>query len=400
MRTAAIAAALGAVIALLIVMGSAQAVGNITMAVPDSVAVGDPLTIVLTGLANETFEFTIGGPKDFLYNLNDTFIVGTYRLQLTFNLDGDYLFTLASGNETLTKQVRVVCDEQCQSKRLAIFYTMSDERIQRWLYLMVFLVVGAELVRLSESHKEKKEFARLMSLPAPRSKAAETLRGFRLFMSPSYGARRVEVNPRLAFHEEKQAVLDEIHKATEQNKRPIGRDYDWEHGLVEKFRTYVVADKNLVDVMAGASRVEMDSQDDLEGTLSTLVIVPNPTLEGDEAPIRHFAREPTGALAAIDDFVHGGPETRLKRDFAPPRHPTARRALKAVIGLFYALDALMLGLGLAAYVGLYVEPLRQFWVPWPPDTIKYLLGMLAYIPLVAYMAYRRGTRRPRGVRSR
>lgn len=390
MKTAATAAALVVLVALLVATPAMGGVGNVTIAVPESVAVSDPVTIVLTGLGNNSFNFTVAGPKDFLYNVNAVFINGTYRLQLTFNLDGDYLFTLASGNETTTKPVRVVCDDECQGKRLQMFYAISDERIQRWVILLIFLVIGAEMVRFIETRKDHQEMSRLMGLPAPRSRAIDGLRSMKLFMSPSHGARRVEVNPRLAFHEEKQSVLDDIGKHILQNNRPIGRDYEWEHGLVEKVRTYLVADQNLVDILTSQGRVEVPvaGQMGLEDTLSTMITIPNPDESDLAAPM----------LAGLDDFVQGRPETRARRDFVPSRHIAAWKWVKRAIGVFYALDGLMLVLIVAAYVGVYVEPLRPLWCPSPTDPVKVLLGLLAFVPLIAYAAYRRGANSPsRGV---
>src|SRR5437867_10739736 len=49
------------------------------------------------------------------------------------------------------------------------------------------------------------------------------------------------------------------------------------------------------------------------------------------------------------------------------------RALRTAWVLFFVLGvplAFMAALGPLAYSGIYIEPLRQFWQPWPPDVLK------------------------------
>jgi len=51
---------------------------------------------------------------------------------------------------------------------------------------------------------------------------------------------------------------------------------------------------------------------------------------------------------------------------------------------------LMVILGPLAYSGLYIEPLRRLWRPWPSDVIKALIGIAAFAATLGYLTYRRG----------
>jgi len=57
----------------------------------------------------------------------------------------------------------------------------------------------------------------------------------------------------------------------------------------------------------------------------------------------------------------------------------------------------MAALGPMAYAGIYIEPLRQFWQPWPPDIVKGIGGVLGFAVTLGYLMYRKG--RSTGYRS-
>jgi hypothetical protein len=76
------------------------------------------------------------------------------------------------------------------------------------------------------------------------------------------------------------------------------------------------------------------------------------------------------------------------------------RGLKAAWALFVVLGVplgLMAILGTLASAGYYLEPLRQFWRPWPPDWIKGLIGIAGFAAVAAHLSYRSG--RDHGYRS-
>src|SRR5439155_21384862 len=53
--------------------------------------------------------------------------------------------------------------------------------------------------------------------------------------------------------------------------------------------------------------------------------------------------------------------------------PKRARALRTAWILFLVIGAplgFMAALGPIAYAGIYIDPLRQFWQPWPPDIVK------------------------------
>ena len=47
-------------------------------------------------------------------------------------------------------------------------------------------------------------------------------------------------------------------------------------------------------------------------------------------------------------------------------------------------------LGPMAYAGIYIDPLRQFWQPWPPDIVKGIGGVVGFAVTLGYVMYRKG----------
>src|SRR2546428_9695937 len=59
--------------------------------------------------------------------------------------------------------------------------------------------------------------------------------------------------------------------------------------------------------------------------------------------------------------------------------PKRARALRLAWALFLIVGVplgFMAALGPLAYAGIYIEPLRQFWQPWPSDIVKGIGGGL------------------------
>jgi hypothetical protein len=68
-------------------------------------------------------------------------------------------------------------------------------------------------------------------------------------------------------------------------------------------------------------------------------------------------------------------------------------SLRLAWGLFLGIGlplGVMAALGPLAYAGIYVEPLRQFWRPWPPDLLKSFLGVAGFAATLGYLAHRLG----------
>src|SRR2546428_8695107 len=86
------------------------------------------------------------------------------------------------------------------------------------------------------------------------------------------------------------------------------------------------------------------------------------------------------------------PSWKLPR--GPRRHlPKRARALRLAWVLFLIVGAplgFMAALGPMAYAGIYIEPPRQFWPPWPPDTLKALGGVLRFAAPPGYPLYPQG----------
>src|SRR5438093_10455076 len=93
------------------------------------------------------------------------------------------------------------------------------------------------------------------------------------------------------------------------------------------------------------------------------------------------------------------PSWKLPR--GPRRNlPKRARALRTAWILFIIFGVplgFMAALGPLAYAGIYIEPLRQFWQPWPPDILKGIGGVLGFAATLGYLMYRKG--RYRGYRS-
>src|SRR3989442_10532291 len=73
--------------------------------------------------------------------------------------------------------------------------------------------------------------------------------------------------------------------------------------------------------------------------------------------------------------------------------PKRARALRLAWVLFVFIGAplgFMVALGPMAYAGIYIEPLRQFWQPWPPDILKGIGGVLGFAATLGYLMYRKG----------
>src|SRR5438876_2559363 len=73
--------------------------------------------------------------------------------------------------------------------------------------------------------------------------------------------------------------------------------------------------------------------------------------------------------------------------------PKRARALRTAWILFLVIGAplgFMAALGPMAYAGIYIDPLRQFWQPWPPDIVKGIGGVVGFAVTLGYLMYRKG----------
>src|SRR5256712_11841035 len=81
------------------------------------------------------------------------------------------------------------------------------------------------------------------------------------------------------------------------------------------------------------------------------------------------------------------PSWKLPR--GPRRHlPKRARALRLARVLIIIVGAplgFMAALGPMAYAGIYIEPLRQFWQPWPPHILEGTGGVLGVAATPRYL---------------
>ena len=86
------------------------------------------------------------------------------------------------------------------------------------------------------------------------------------------------------------------------------------------------------------------------------------------------------------------PDWKLPR--GPRQHlPKRARALRLawVLFIFIGLPlGFVAALGPMAYAGIYIEPLRQFWQPWPPDIVKGIGAVGGFAVTLGYLMYRKG----------
>lgn len=80
---------------------------------------------------------------------------------------------------------------------------------------------------------------------------------------------------------------------------------------------------------------------------------------------------------------------RRRRVRTPEETPWIAWGLFLVLGVPLALMAF---LTMAARSGVYVDVLRPLWMPWPPDFLKPLVGVLGFAATLGYLAYRLGSR--------
>lgn len=82
-----------------------------------------------------------------------------------------------------------------------------------------------------------------------------------------------------------------------------------------------------------------------------------------------------------------GPEIGVLRRTLTDRSLRLAWALFFVLGIPLGLVAALAPLTAA---GIYLEPLRQFWRPWPPDLLKPVIGMAGFVATFAFLCYRLG----------
>jgi len=79
--------------------------------------------------------------------------------------------------------------------------------------------------------------------------------------------------------------------------------------------------------------------------------------------------------------------------YARAKKPAKSRSLKASWAVFIVLGiplGLMAILGPLAYAGYYIEPLKQFWRPWPPDYVKGILAVSGFAITLGILLYSHG----------
>ena len=90
---------------------------------------------------------------------------------------------------------------------------------------------------------------------------------------------------------------------------------------------------------------------------------------------------------------HGRMPSRAWLRYARAKKPAKGRGLKAAWAVFILIGiplGIMAILGPLAYAGFYIEPLKQFWRPWPPDYVKGLLAVTGFALTLGILLYSHG----------
>ena len=72
------------------------------------------------------------------------------------------------------------------------------------------------------------------------------------------------------------------------------------------------------------------------------------------------------------------------------RKAPSEQNLRLAWGLFLLIGVplgLLAALAPLTAAGIYIEPLRQFWRPWPPDILKPVIGVAGLVATLAYLCY-------------
>lgn len=76
-------------------------------------------------------------------------------------------------------------------------------------------------------------------------------------------------------------------------------------------------------------------------------------------------------------------------ELKPPKTYSLRLAWAVFLAFGLPLG-FMAALGPLTAAGIYIEPLRPLWRPWPPDLLKPVIGVAGFVTSFAYLCYRLG----------
>ena len=142
----------------------------------------------------------------------------------------------------------------------------------------------------------------------------------------------------------------------------------------------------------------------MAGAFATLMLNPSPFLQEigfalafvvllDSMVVRIYLVPAILVLAGrLNWWAPGGLQrVRISEKVRPSMtRTTGTRERRAAWALFLLVGvplALMAALGVLARAGIYVDPLRPLWQPWPPDSVKLLLGLMGFGATLAYLAH-------------
>jgi hypothetical protein len=92
-------------------------------------------------------------------------------------------------------------------------------------------------------------------------------------------------------------------------------------------------------------------------------------------------------------FLGNGPDPARGSTTSIERQPSRAYSLRLAWAVFLAIGlplGFMAALGPLTAAGVYIEPLRPLWQPWPPDLLKPVIGVAGFVSSLAYLCYRLG----------
>jgi len=349
-----------AVLALMVVAWTPGAEGaGETLALtvtPSEIDRGEPFTItVLTSSVNASILVVLtderGGSIRF-ENRTDN-VSGAWTFDVRAALDfGRWSVEASWTNESglvasAKRDFRIVCLGRCISDTLAenlddfrSFLGGLGERLLILLLVVLALFEGPKTAAWLYAEGDR---ARREGTLTPREYVTAPFSGFRGFLAPSRQGIRAAANERIAVDTERRETMDELHRAT----RDAFREWNPRHHATLK---RIFEDLDRV--------VERERH---------VVTTPPRIYKEYERP----ERKPKTSEETVMDELKDFEAERVERK----RRTPSWRGAYLILGVGGGLGAVMAALVLLAYVGVYVEPLRAAWSPWPPDLVKVILGV-------------------------
>lgn len=381
---------------------SASSSPNLVLEVlPGSVNRYDFFLVTVIAPPNTTFDLqTFGANGFFIENGNRTSADGVWSSQIQATYDyGTYSIMAKLGNVSVLQTLTVACDSRCQAElldssgqaQLSLIYALAT---QYGTYLLL-LFVAFELPKTALFFRDRARRARDRFAYTDRDVGGSLFARMRGFIQPGdqvYDPANVQ-NPRIAADMERRRILEQIHEATGH------RFLEWVPQHIANLRILMrrlesVWDRQLTAQQTAAPYAHVYELPPApvpppppETVPRTALTIPDGITtysrsDREEIQLRRRARP--ASIVSSDHSVRNGPREVREREIMAQteefvRGGKARRAIRWIVYAAGTLAGIMVLLVLLAYVGIYVDPLRSLWIPWPSDPIKVAVGLVVFV---------------------